>query len=120
MTTLNATMELNPGNWDLMLDAYGNMALAAAPYSLEQDVSSAIRTFLGEGWYDNTVGMPYFQSILGQYPPVALINKQVVQAALTVPGVISATSVITTFTNRNISGTCSFIDENGASRNVTF
>lgn len=119
-TQLNATLQLNPATWDLMLDASGNIALASAPLSLEQDVASAIRTFLGEGWYDTTVGMPYFQSILGQYPPVALLNKQIVQAALTVPGVVSATSVITTYSNRQISGTCSFVDENGASGNVNY
>jgi hypothetical protein len=36
------TLFLNPGPWDLTLDASGNIALAAEPYSLAQDAASAI------------------------------------------------------------------------------
>jgi len=37
------TMLLNPQTWDLTLDVDGNIALASNPYSVAQDIASAIR-----------------------------------------------------------------------------
>jgi len=84
------TLLLDLTNWDLLSDANGNIAMASAPYSIAQDVASALRTFLGEVYYDVSIGISYWQSILGYLPPVALIKTQLISAALTVPGVISA------------------------------
>ena len=45
MTTYS-TLLLDQTEWDLVLDASGNIALASPPYALAQDVASAVRTFL--------------------------------------------------------------------------
>lgn len=50
-------------SWDLTLDGAGNIAVGDSDISIAQDVASACRTFLGECWYDNSLGMPYWQSI---------------------------------------------------------
>src|SRR5690348_6146263 len=63
------TLPLDTSSWDLVLDSNGNLSLSGKDYSIAQDVASAIRTFKGECWYDVTLGLPYFQSVLGQYPP---------------------------------------------------
>lgn len=121
-------MLLDQTTWDLVLDANGNWAAAAPPYSLAQDVASAIRTFLNDVWYNSKDGVPYFQNILGQAPPISLFQEYMVQAALSaVPNtadvfVKSATCVITSFdaTTRAVAGQVQFIDSNGNPGAVTF
>lgn len=114
------TLLLDRTAWDLVLDSNGNIALAAPPYALEQDVASAVRLFLGELWYDTTKGIPYFEEILGQLPPVSLFTAYIEQAALSVPGVISARCVISSFQNRAISGEIQFIDDSGLGGSIVF
>ncbi|SEF31336.1 hypothetical protein ABL840_09225 [Variovorax sp. NFACC27] len=106
--------------WDLVMDAAGNIAAATNPYSIAQDVANACRLFAGELWYDTTKGIPYFSQILGHQPPLSLVRARLVEAALTVPGVVSAQVVITRFENRVIEGQVQFIDTTGASHGVTF
>lgn len=89
------TLLLDPVAWDLLLDASGNIALAQDPYSIAQDAASAIRLFLGELYYDTTKGVPYWASILGQSPPLALVKAKLVAAAMTVPEVVAAQVFIT-------------------------
>lgn len=83
------TLPLNLDIWDLELDAAGNLNLTTPDASIAQDVASAIRTFLGECWYDTTLGLPYFGTILGQYPPPSLIISKIEQAALTIATVLT-------------------------------
>jgi len=113
-----ATLLLDLTNHDLVLDSNGNIAVATAPYSQAQDVASAIRTVLGEVWYDSTLGIPYFQNILGQRPPVSYLQQQMVNAALTVPGVVSASCVIESFTNRQAVGQVTFTTTSGTTETV--
>jgi hypothetical protein len=111
---------LNPETWDLLIDSEGDIALVSDPYSLAQDVASAIKTFLSECWYDTSLGVPYFEEILGQFPPMSLVKKRIEEAALSVTGVISAKCIITEFTKRNLSGYVQFIDATGQINNVNF
>lgn len=104
----------------LVLDANGNIALADEPYSIAQDCASAVRTFLGEAIYDTSLGIPYFDQVLGQWPPVSLIQSLIEQQALTVPDVVQAKCVITDFSNRTVTGTIEVIDTTGQAHNVTF
>ena len=119
MTQYN-TLLLDQAAWDLVIDSSGNIAMAAPPYALAQDVASAVRLFLGELWYDTTQGIPYFESVLGHLPPISLLKGLIENAALTVSGVVSARCVISAFNSRTISGQIQFIDETGAANNVQF
>lgn len=107
------TLLLDTERWDIVLDAAGNIAVATEPYSLAQDAASAIRLFRGEAWYDTAQGVPYFQQILGQYPPIQVMKKAFETAALTVPGVVSATCYITGLENRQITGQVQVTDAAG-------
>lgn len=98
------TLLLDRTTWDLLLDANGNIAMATEPYSLAQDAASAIKTFLGECWWDTTVGVPYMTTILGRDPPLALLKAYLQKAALTVPNTTAATVFIASYTNRVVSG----------------
>ena len=91
------TLLLDRTTWDLVLDSSGNIAMASDPYSIAQDVASAVRTFLGECWYDTTKGVPYWNDILGKQPTLGVVKKDIVNAALTVQEVISAQCFITDF-----------------------
>jgi hypothetical protein len=107
------TLLLDRPPWDLCLDAGGNIAMASDPYSLAQDAASAIRTFLGECFYDTTLGIPYFNQILGQAPLITFMKAQFVAAALTVPEVVAAKAFIQSITNRVVSGQVQVTDSAG-------
>lgn len=114
------TLLLDQTAWDLVLDSGGNIALASEPYALAQDVASAIKTFLGEVYYNTTLGVNYFQQILGKLPPVSLLIQLMVNQALTVPDVVSAQCTITGFDLRSVTGQVRFTDINGQSTVVNF
>lgn len=115
------TLLLDVTTWDYVVDANGNWAVCDEPYALAQDVSSAIRLVKGELWYDQTQGIPYVSlrgntgQVLGKNPPLAVLQEFFVQAALTVPDVVSATAVITSFNfaTRAVTGQVQFTDVNG-------
>lgn len=107
------TLLLDNSKWDLLTDAAGNIAVASEPYALAQDVSSALKLFLGELWYNISKGIPYFTEILGQTPPVTYFQELMVQAALTVPGVAAAECTIEAFENRTVTGQVAFTTVTG-------
>ena len=59
--------------------------------------------------------MPYFNQILGQLPSAAFVKAQVVQQALTVPGVTNPVCYLSSLTDRQLSGQVLFTDANGGS-----
>lgn len=107
------TLLLDLSQWDLLLDAGGNLAIAEAPYQRAQDVASALRTFLGEVWYDVSVGIAYFQEILGHTPPLTTFQELMIAAAKTVPGVVSAECTIEAFEDRRVHGQVTFTSDDG-------
>src|SRR5579859_1555101 len=113
------TLLLDTVTWDLVLDVNGNIALADEPYALAQDAASAIRTFLGEVYYDTTLGVPY-QQILGQAPNIAFLKAKLEQAALTVPDVASATVFISSIQGRAVSGQVQIVNTSGQTQAATF
>lgn len=114
-----STLLLDLDNWDLCADANGNIALASPPYSVAQDVASAIRTFLGDCYYDQTIGIPYFDQILGKTPPLSLFQEYIQNAALSVPSVVSAVCVVSSVVNRQVTGSVTFTDSAGVTGTVT-
>jgi hypothetical protein len=107
------TLLLDPSAWDLVLDANGNIAIATQPYAIAQDVASACKLFLGELYYDNSKGVPYFETILGEKPPISFIKSKFEEAALTVPGVVLAKCYLQDFKNRKLTGQIQVTDING-------
>lgn len=120
MTIVQNTLLLDQDAWDLVLDINGNIALAEVPYSIAQDVASATRTFLGECWYDNDLGVPYWQQILGELPPLQYVSQQYVTQALTIPNVVSAQVQFNSFEDRVLSGQILVVDTDGTTNTVSF
>jgi hypothetical protein len=81
------TLLLDQVTWDLVLDADGNIAVASDPYSLAQDAASVIRTYLGEVYFDVTLGVPYLTEILGFPPSLTQLKSELQKQARTVPDV---------------------------------
>lgn len=114
------TLLLDRTAWDLVIDASGNIAVASEPYAIAQDVASAIRLFLGELYYDKSKGIPYWEQVLGHLPPMSMLAAYVEKAAKSVPGVVSARCIISSFDKRKVSGQVQVIDTTGASYGVQF
>ena len=122
------TLYLDPGTWDLIADAAGNIAMATPPYAITQDVASACRTFFGEVYYDDSIGVPYLGknpptneagAILGgPQPALSVLQAQLAAAAVTVPFVDSATTVISGFVGRQATGQVQFETEDGQTLGV--
>ncbi|PNK89137.1 hypothetical protein [Serratia odorifera] len=103
---------LDTNTWDLVLDDKGNIAVTDNPYAVAQDVACACSTFLGECWYDTTLGIPYYPRILGHWPGTQLINTKMQQEALKLPYVSSATCTAAADGDRKISGVMTITDTN--------
>lgn len=117
---MSKSLLLDQTVWDLVLDAAGNIAACTEPYSLAQDVATALRTFLGEVYYDTSLGVPYFEAVLSGNIPVSMIRQILVEQALTVSGVVSATCNIISVIDRKLVGQIIVTDQNGVSTNVSF
>lgn len=115
--------------WDLCLNADGNIAVASDPYSSAQDVASACRTFLGEVYYDTSIGVAYLGGTFGAYTPsqflgktpsIAFVKSQLEAAAATVPGVTNPIAFVTGLAGRQLSGQIQFTDANGQTQTAAF
>lgn len=106
------TILLGVNTWDLVLDISGNIAVADVPYALAQDVASMERTFLGECYYNTTIGVDY-RTFLGRAPNVPLMKAKMVGQALQVPEVVGAKVFITGVADRRVTGQVQVTDENG-------
>lgn len=115
-----STLLLDRSAWDLCIDVSGNIAVASEPYALAQDVASACRLVLGELYFDTSKGIPYFAEILGKRPPLALIKRRLVDAALTVSGVVSAKAYIAKLAARSIGGQIQFSTSSGMTAVAAF
>jgi hypothetical protein len=101
---MRGTLLLDTQAWDLCLDARGNWAFAAPPYAVIQAVASACKLFLGELYFDTTKGVPYFADVLGEPYPLGLIKSDLIEAALSVPGVSAAVVYLDAIVDRHITG----------------
>ncbi|MBS0961135.1 MULTISPECIES: hypothetical protein [Acetobacter] len=112
---------LDAATWDLVIDAQGNIAQAAAPYAIVQNVACAVRVFLGECWYNTALGLPYLEHVLGRSQSVALFRSDVEQVARTVQGVSRAVCVLTDISpQRRLSGIIQLALEDGTRTSVSF
>lgn len=115
------TLLLSLDQWDLVKDALGNIAVASNPYSIAQDVASAARTFRAECWYDRTLGLPYFERILGKAPPLGFLKSEYVAAALSVPEVASARVFLAGYgADRVLTGQIQITTTSGGTEVLTF
>jgi hypothetical protein len=89
-----STPDQDGTGWDLVVEN-GTLKVNSGGIALAQDVASAVRTFRGECWYDSTLGVPYFQNILGLRVSLQFLKQALVTAGLVVPDVASIKCFLT-------------------------
>ena len=47
-------------DWDLQLDAAGNIMTSSGDYAVAQNVANAVRLFTDDAYYDADRGIPHF------------------------------------------------------------
>lgn len=88
------TMQLNPQTWDLTTDGSGNLAIAQRPLAVAQDVASACRVFQGECYYDNALGIPWQEEILGRQVTTGFVAQRLQTEAQKLPVVNQALAAV--------------------------
>jgi hypothetical protein len=114
------TLILALDTWDLIIDLSGNIAVAEAPYSVTQDVSSSIMVYLGEVWYDTTDGIDYLGRVLGERPSLQFLKSKIEAQALKVPTVARAVCSFVKFEDRVLDGQVLITDTSGVDTIVLF
>ncbi|MCE2578678.1 hypothetical protein NO263_09950 [Gluconacetobacter entanii] len=116
-----ASLLLDRTTWDLCVTASRDIAVASAPYCVLQDVATAVRTFVGECWYDTAKGIAYFSLILGVGQSPAAFRAQVEATAKAVSGVADARCVLTAIgADRVLSGAILVTLTTGGTASVSF
>lgn len=108
------TLLIDIENWDLCVDAASHIAIAKNPYALAQGAACAMKSFKRENYYNKTLGIPYYEQILGKFPPLSLIKAQLVAASKTVPEIVAARAFIASVENFGVSGQVQVTDAAGA------
>jgi hypothetical protein len=116
---VSSTLLLDRTAWDLVLAADGNIAVASEPYALSQDAASAVKTWLGEVYFDTTVGIDW-PSILAHSPQIGLTKQKIVDAALTVPDVGAAACFLSAFSDRVVEGQLQVTGTSGQTSAASF
>lgn len=111
---------LNPLTWDMMVDGSGDIAVCTGGFAIAQNAANAIRLFLGEYFYDTTLGQNWFGTTLGKMPPLQLVKAEAIDAALSVQGVASAKVFFSSFAKRAIGGQVVIVTSSGQTVAATF
>lgn len=105
--------------WDLQLDATGQIAMADSPLAVAQSVANAIRLFTVDAYFDQTSGVPHFDIELGHRPSPDVVKERLIRAALEVDEVTSATMTAFAVIDRAATGVI-VIETSGEAVNVAF
>ena len=77
-----------PAYGDLVLEN-GDIQMADGQQALKVAILCAARTFLGEFFLDQSLGVPYYQELLGQKEPTSGFEIALQNVILAVPGVVA-------------------------------
>ena len=105
--------------WDLTVDAGGNIATVSDAYAIAQNVANAVRLFTDDAYFDRDRGIPHFQIELGHKPPYSILRTRILQAARAVQGVADAT-VTFDRDERKLGGEILLTLADGTTANVEF
>lgn len=106
-------------DWDITLDATGNIATTSGAYAVAQEVANAVRLFTQDAYFDQEKGIPHFDIALGHKPIMPLIQSAILDAASAVEGVEQVTIVDLSFTDRVLSGELQITTTEGVQVGIT-
>ena len=90
--TIKRTLKLDK-NWDLVLDANGQIALASSNESVAQTIANRCRLFVRDASYNYDEGVAYFDAALGQEVNEAFLVNELTRLTQEVDGVTKVLSV---------------------------
>jgi hypothetical protein len=93
----------------------GELTFVTGPEAIAQDITMALRTWLGETPYDRGAGVPYISVIFARGEPLESIRLTLERKVLSRPGVLAVqlTPEIDTLTRSlTVTGTVKSIDGN--------
>lgn len=105
--------------WDLTVDAGGNIATVSDAYAIAQNVANAVRLFTNDAYFNADRGIPHFNIELGHKPPYSILRTRILQAARVVEGVADAT-VTFDRDERKLGGEILLTLTDGTTANVEF
>lgn len=114
------SLTLDLDNWDLTLDAGGNIATSTGPYAIAQNVANAVRLFTNDAFYDPDRGIPHFIVDLGFLPQESVVRSRVGAAARGVEGVVTAQVENLALEERVLTGNIRLTTTDGGSADVAF
>lgn len=77
-------------DWDITVDAGGNIATVSDAYAIAQNVANAVRLFTDDAYFNADRGIPHFNIELGHKPPYSILRTRILEAARAVEGVADA------------------------------
>lgn len=95
------SLKLN-NEWDLELNAIGDITIVEDDLDLVQAVSTAVRLFQKDFIYDEDLGIPYIEEILGQTNSSAFYEPYIRQEASRIAGVANIELIDIAFNNREL------------------
>lgn len=114
------SLMLDLDEWDLTLDAAGNIAVTTGAYAVAQNVANAVRLFTDDAWYDPQRGIPHFMVDLGHRPDASVVRNRVRKAALGVDGVAAAVVTVAGEDDRVLGGDIELTLTTGENASVDF
>lgn len=90
--------------------------------AIAQHMRIRLRTFLGEWYLDERIGMPYFEEFLVKNPNKIVMQSRIREAMLETPGVISVDSLVFDFNtlDRSLEVTAQVTLDGDTTFNFTF
>lgn len=79
----------------------GDLVLISGVDEVTQEILCSLRTFLGEWFLDNSIGVPWFQQVFVKNVEKSVVDALIINTICSVPGVqtlLSYTSTINTST----------------------
>jgi hypothetical protein len=99
---------------DLLITS-GDLSIVTGSDAIAQDLQQTLQVWFGEWFLDTTQGIPFKQQILVKNPVIDLVQADIINAALNVPGVTGVTGLELDYNvnNRTLSMSLSATDSNG-------
>ncbi len=77
---------------DLLLKN-GDISVVTGDDAIIQNLQQSLQLWLGEWFLDTTKGVPFKQQILVKNPVIDLVQADIINTALAVPGVVEVTNI---------------------------
>jgi hypothetical protein len=81
-------------DWDLQLNAEGNLILAHDDYAIAQNCANEIRLFTNDAYFQADNGIDWFNTQLGKPLEESLLKSEIHDACMRVSGVVGVVSIL--------------------------